>query len=155
MTYTYSTVVWPNDSLGFSCFLSWDQIRNSCENLHQMSQSGLGIKQYLGPKSVLKVWIFGFGLKTPVPRSLLAKSYPCNKIRYLYYRGMIWPKRLFGVGVIWPKDSLVPGLNQHQGIFWPDHPNTKESFCQIPPKLYKGHFPEFTFAPRSHLAKPL
>ena len=26
-------------------------------------------------------------------------------------------------------DSLVPGLNQHQGVFWPDHhPNTKESF---------------------------
>ena len=39
-------------------------------------------------------------------------------------------KRLLGVGVIWPKDSMVPGLNQHQGVFLPYHPNTKESFCQ-------------------------
>ena len=39
-------------------------------------------------------------------------------------------KRLLGVRGIWPKDSMVPGLNQHQGVFWPDHPNTKESFGQ-------------------------
>ena len=45
----------------------------------------------------------------------------------------------------WPKDSLVPGLNQHQGVFWPDHLNTKESLGQITPQNIKGHFPEFTF----------
>ena len=31
---------------------------------------------------------------------------------------------------IWQKDSLLPELNQHQGVFWPDHPNTKEYFGQ-------------------------
>ena len=36
-------------------------------------------------------------------------------------------------GVIWAKDSLVPGLSQHQGVFCPDHPNTKESFGQTTP----------------------
>ena len=51
-------------------------------------------------------------------------------------------KRLHGVGVIWPKDSLVPGLSQHQGVFWPDHPNTKESFGQITPQNFKGHLPK-------------
>ena len=46
-----ATVIWTKDSLVFFRFLSYDQIRNPCENLHQMSQSGLEIKQYLGPKS--------------------------------------------------------------------------------------------------------
>ena len=44
--------------------------------------------------------------------------------------------------MIWPKDSLVPGLSQHQGLFWPDHCNTKESFGQIAPQNFKGHFPK-------------
>ena len=30
-------------------------------------------------------------------------------------------KRLLGVGVIWPKDSLVLIQPWHQGVFWPDH----------------------------------
>ena len=30
-----------------------------------------------------------------------------------------WPLKFWGV--IWPKDSLVLGLNQHQGVFWPGH----------------------------------
>ena len=30
-------------------------------------------------------------------------------------------KRLLGVGVIWPKDSLVLIRPWHQGVFWPDH----------------------------------
>ena len=51
------------------------------------------------------------------PRSLLAKSYPWNKIRDLYYRGMIWPK-----------DSLVQGLSQHQGVFWPNPKSQKLKF---------------------------
>ena len=42
-------------------------------------------------------------------------------------------KRLLGVGVIWPKDSLVLTQPWHQGVFCPDHPNTKESFAQIIP----------------------
>ena len=48
-------------------------------------------------------------------------------------------QRLLGVGVFWPKESLVPGLNhyQHQGVFWPD------------PKNFKGHFLEFTFTRES------
>ena len=50
-------------------------------------------------------------------------------------------KRLLGVGVIWPKDSLVPGLKQHQGVFWPDHPNNKESFDQITSQNFISHFP--------------
>ena len=47
--------------------------------------------------------------------------------------------------MIWPKDSwmpwlnqhqgvFLPGLNQHQGVFRPDYPNTKEPFCQITPQ---------------------
>ena len=44
-------------------------------------------------------------------------------------------KWLLGVGVIWTKDSLVPGLS-------PDHPNTKESFGQITPQNIRGHFPK-------------
>ena len=56
--------------------------------------------------------------------------------------------------MIWPKDSLVliqPWLAprsllsrspQHQGVFCPDHPNTKESFGQITPQNFKGHFPK-------------
>ena len=57
---------------------------------------------------------------------------------FFYFREMAFKvlggdlaERLLGVGMIWPKDSLVPGLSQHQGVFCPDHPNTKESFCQI------------------------
>ena len=42
-------------------------------------------------------------------------------------------KRLLGVGMIWPKDSLVLTQPWHQGVFCPDHPNTKESFVQIIP----------------------
>ena len=61
-------------------------------------------------------------------------------------------KRLLGVGVIWAKDSLVPGLSQHQGVFCPDHPNTKESFGQITPKNFKGHFPKIKKTPRSLLS---
>ena len=37
----------------------------------------------------------------------------------LFLRGDL-AKRLLGVGVIWPKDSLVPGLSQHEGVFWPN-----------------------------------
>ena len=59
----------------------------------------------------------------------------------LFQRGGL-DKRLLGVGVIWAKDSLVPGLSQHQGVFCPDHPNTKESFGQITPQNFKGHFPK-------------
>ena len=44
--------------------------------------------------------------------------------------------------MIWPKDSLVPGLSQHQEVVWPNHPNTKESFGQITPQNLKGHFPK-------------
>ena len=75
----------------------------------------------------------------PLARSLLTKSYLYDKIRYLYYD---LAKRLLGVEVIWPKDSLVPRLSQHQGVFWPDHPNTMESFGQITPQNFKGHFAE-------------
>ena len=35
--------------------------------------------------------------------------------------------------------------NPGQKTPWPDHPNTKESFGQIIPKNFKGHFPEFKF----------
>ena len=42
-------------------------------------------------------------------------------------------KRLLGVGGIWTKDSLVLTQPWHQGVFCPDHPNTKESFAQIIP----------------------
>ena len=42
-------------------------------------------------------------------------------------------KRLLGVGVIWTKDSLVLTQPWHQGVFCPDHPNTKESFVQTTP----------------------
>ena len=55
-------------------------------------------------------------------------------------------KRLLGVGVIWPKDYLVLIQQWHQGVFWPDHPNTKESCCQITPQNFTDHFPEFTFS---------
>ena len=51
-------------------------------------------------------------------------------------------KRLLGVGVIWPKDSFVLIKPWHQGVIWPDHPNTKESFGQITPQNFKGHFPK-------------
>ena len=43
-----------------------------------------------------------------------------RKMAFKVLRGDL-AKRLLGVGVIWPNDSLVPGLNQHQGVFWPDH----------------------------------
>ena len=72
-----SAVVWTNDSLVFVRFLSYDHIRNPCENLHQMSQSGLGIKQYRPKTADLKFGFLGLAI------------------------------RLLGVGVIWPKDSLV------------------------------------------------
>ena len=42
-------------------------------------------------------------------------------------------KRLLGVGVVWTKDSLVLIQPWHQGVFCPDHPNTKESFVQTTP----------------------
>ena len=42
-------------------------------------------------------------------------------------------KRLLGLGVIWLKDSFVLIQPWHKGVFWPDHPNTKESFGQIIP----------------------
>ena len=48
---------------------------------------------------------------------------------FFYFREMAFKvlggdldKRLLGVGVIWPNYSLVPGLSQHQGVFWPNHP---------------------------------
>ena len=59
---------------------------------------------------------------------------------FFYFREMAFivlggdlAKRLLGVGVIWPKDSLVLTQPWHQGVFCPDHPNTKESFGQIIP----------------------
>merc|ERR1712077_97920 len=47
-------------------------------------------------------------------------------------------KRLLGVGVIWPKDSLVLTQPWHQGVFCPNHPNTKESFVQTTPMKYNN-----------------
>ena len=54
---------------------------------------------------------------------------------------------------IWQKDSLLPELNQHQGVFWPDHPNTKEYFGKItpPPKTLKAT--EFTFSTKESFAQ--
>ena len=95
--------------LGVFLFLSYDQIRNPCENLHQMSQSGLGIKQYLGPKSWLEIWVFGIFDLT---------------------------KRLFGVGVIWTKDSLVLTQPWHQGALGPFAVAKKN------PKLHLGRSTE-------------
>ena len=46
----------------------------------------------------------------------------------LKFLGVIWPKDSF-----MPKDSLVLIQPWHQGVFWPDHPNTEESFGQIIP----------------------
>ena len=65
-------------------------------------------------------------------------------------------KRLLGVGVVWTKDSLVPGLNQHQGVFCPNHPSTKESFVQTTPlkENTKESFVQTTPTPRSLLSKP-
>ena len=47
-----------------------------------------------------------------------------DSLVFFYFRKMAFKvltgdlaKRLLGVGVIWPKDSLVPGLSQHQGVF--------------------------------------
>ena len=92
-----------------------------------------------------------------------------------------WPLKFWGL--IWPNDSFVPGLNQHQGVFWPDHPNTKEYFCQtqnlklpvsflglniaLPPNLIGSSDADFhkdsksglnskvKKTPMSHLSKPL
>ena len=63
-----------------------------------------------------------FGQITPTSRSLLARSYPWNKIRYLYYRGMIWPK-----------DSLVLGWSGQKTPWCQGWVSTKESFVQITP----------------------
>ena len=59
---------------------------------------------------------------------------------------MGFAKRLFGVAVIRPIDSLVLIQAWRQGVFWLDHRNTMESFGQITPQNYKGHFREFTFS---------
>ena len=55
-----------------------------------------------------------------------------RKMAFEVLRGDL-AKRLLGVGVIWPKDSLVLIQPWHQGVFCPDHPNTKESFVQTTP----------------------
>ena len=61
-----------------------------------------------------------------------------DSLVFFYFREMAFKvlgvdlaKRLLGVGVIWPKDSLVLTQPWHQGVFCPDHPNAKESFGQI------------------------
>ena len=36
----------------------------------------------------------------------------------------------------------VYGCVYVQGVFWLDHPDTKESFGQITPQNFKGHFPK-------------
>ena len=85
----------------FFLFSSYDQIRNPWENLHQMSQSGLGIKQYLGPKSWLKIWVLGFlGLA----------------------------KRLFGADSALAPRSLLARSPPHQGVFWPNPKTPKLKF---------------------------
>ena len=43
-------------------------------------------------------------------------------LAFIVLRGDL-AKRLFGVGVIWPKDSLVLIQPWHQGFFWPNYPN--------------------------------
>ena len=109
-----------------------------------MSQSGLGIKQYLGPKSWLKIWVLGvLGLA----------------------------KRLLGADSALAPRSLLARSPQHQGVFCPNHNpviklgtftigvwsgqktpwcqdwiSTLESFGQITPQILKVHFPEFTFS---------
>ena len=68
-----------------------------------------------------------FGQKTPWC------FFDFRKMAFKVLRGDLG-KRLLGVGVIWTKDSLVLTQPWHQGVFCPDHPNTKESFCQIKPQ---------------------
>ena len=63
-----------------------------------------------------------FAQITPTPRSLLPRSYPWNKIRYLYYWGMIWQK-----------DSLVLGWSGQKTPWCQGWVSTKESFVQITP----------------------
>ena len=59
-------LIWPKDSL----MLGWSGLKTPwCQGWISTKES--------------------FGQITPTPRSLLAKSYPWNKIRYLYYIG-VW-----------------------------------------------------------------
>ena len=85
-----------------------------------------------------------------------------DSLVFFFYFGK-WPLKFWGV--IWPKNSLVLGdlakdslvliKPWHQGVFCPDHPNTKESLGQITPQNFKGHFPKTKKTPRSHLSKLL
>ena len=62
----------------------------------------------------------------------------------LKFWGVIWPKNSLVLGDL-AKDSLVLIKPWHQGVIWPDHPNTKESFGQITPQNCTGYFLELTF----------
>ena len=65
-------------------------------------------------------------------KRLLGVFFDFRKMAFKVLRGDL-AKRLLGVGVIWPKDSLVLIQLWQQGVFLPDKPNIKESFDQITP----------------------
>ena len=44
--------------------------------------------------------------------------------------------------MIWPKDSLVLGWSRQKKPWCQGWISTKESFCQITPQNFKGHFPK-------------
>ena len=109
-----------------------------------MSQSGLGIKQYLGPKSWLEVWVLGifglakrllgwistkesFGQITPTPRSLLAKSPP---------------KTL---------QAISRSSSLHQGVIWPNHCRSLDLEIGEAGRCIGGIFPTLKNRSRSRI----
>ena len=157
-------MLWLKDSLVPNVIF---ELRPNLESLWKSTSDEpirFGDKAIFRPKKLtwnLSFWDFWSGQKTPwcwgdlakrllgddlalAPRSLLARSYPCNKIRYLYYRGMNCPK-----------DSLVLwGFVKKTPWCW-FTPTPRSLLAKSPPKTLKAISRSSRLAPRSHLSKPL